>query len=183
MPTQLILFTVAYSENERDTGRHTTSRRLRSCFVAIALLVSGLSCADRGGSAGGPHTSGAGDGSATADDSGQGGVTPSDGGGGPTTASDGVDGPTIASDGGDGPTIPSDGGDAPVTAGDSVDAAVTGGDGGDASGTPGDGGDASDGAVPTGMTYADYANRALTRMITTNYTNGRWRAWPGGPHD
>jgi len=132
--------------------------------------VSGLSCADQGGNAGGPHTPGGGDASATADDSGQAAVTLSDGG----------DGPTVPSEGADASVPVGDGAVASVPVEDGADATVAGLDGGDGSGTPGDGAEASDRAAPTGTTYADYAKRALTSMMSTYYTNGKWRALPGG---
>ena len=149
------------------------------CSFSGIALASGLSCGDQGGNAAGPHGPGGGDASATADDSGQGGVTPSDGGDGPATPSDGGDGPATPSDDSYASVTAGDGGDAPVIEENGANASTTE-DGGDASATPGDGGDASQGAAPTGMTYADYAKRALSSMINTYYTNGKWRALPGG---
>jgi hypothetical protein len=70
------------------------------------------------------------------------------------------------------------GGDANPGGGDAFDSSQAGGRG-DAGGGAVDGGDAGGGA-PAGMTYADYAKLALTSMIKTYYTNGKWRALPGG---
>jgi hypothetical protein len=127
--------------------------------LLTACAMAGAACGGTGGKAGGPPRGG-GDASAPADDGGLGAVAPGHGG--------------------DGPTIPSDGVDASVIEADAADVSVIEEDGGDALGPPGDAGAASDGAVQTGMTYADYAKRALTSMIDTYYTNGTWRALPGG---